>query len=69
MVCFLIIFRWSQYNSYVLQIVIFLEKALASKDKHKRDDDRDSAANSNRYTIFHALFEALKEKDKRDERR
>lgn len=37
-----------------------MEKALTHKNKPK-DDDNDSE----RYTIFHALFEALKEKDKK----
>jgi hypothetical protein len=46
-----------------------LEKALTKKDKRKRDDDCDSSMNTDHYTIFHALFEAMKEKDKKDERR
>jgi hypothetical protein len=40
------------------------EKALVNK--HRKDNNGEhSAANSERYTIFHALFDALKEKDKK----
>jgi len=39
--------------------------ALTNKDKHKKGNDGNgSSLNSENYTIFHALFEALKEKDK-----
>jgi len=47
-----------------LQNRIFLERALTGKYKLENDDDS-SSLSSKRYTIFHALFEALKEKDKK----
>jgi len=37
------------------------EKALTKKD----NNDENSPPPSGRYTIFHALFEALKEKEKK----
>jgi hypothetical protein len=43
---------------------VFAEKALInSKEEKKQQQDSD------RYTIFHALFEAMKEKDKKHKRR
>jgi hypothetical protein len=48
-----------------LQNSIFSEKALTDKDKlGKYNKDNRTHVNPERYTIFHALFEALKEKDK-----
>jgi len=47
---------------------MFSEKALKNKDKLKKDDEN-SPQPSERYTIFHALFEALKEKDKKRKKR
>jgi len=44
--------------------------ALTNKDKHKKgNDDEGSPLNSEHYTIFHALFEALKERDKEHNKR
>jgi len=40
-----------------------VEKALANLKEGKKQQDSD------RYTIFHALFEAMKEKDKKHKRR
>lgn len=40
------------------------EKALVNKNG-KNSDDEHSSASSERYTIFHALFEAMKEKEKK----
>jgi len=41
---------------------MFSEKALKNKDKFVESGER-SPQRSERYTIFHALFEVLKEKD------
>jgi len=40
-----------------------------NKDKLKESNDDSSSPPSERYTIFHALFEALKEKDKKRKKR
>jgi len=43
---------------------------LTSKNKHVKDDeDGNLSLHLKRYTIFHALFEALKEKEKRYKKR
>jgi hypothetical protein len=47
-----------------LQNRVFSERALTGKDKLESNDDSSSLP-SERYTIFHALFETLKEKDKK----
>jgi hypothetical protein len=47
-----------------LQNCISSERALTDKDKLESYDDGSSLP-SERYTIFHALFEALKENDKK----
>jgi hypothetical protein len=44
------------------------EKALTNKNKHEKDESEVLLPKSERYTIFHALFEALKDKDKKDKR-
>jgi hypothetical protein len=41
---------------------MFSEKALKNKNKSVENDE-ESPQRSERYTIFHALFEVLKEKD------
>jgi hypothetical protein len=41
---------------------MFSEKALKNKNKFVENDEK-SPQGLERYTIFHALFEALKEKD------
>jgi hypothetical protein len=41
------------------------EKALTDKDEPKKGDNDAESKGSDRYTIFHALFEAMKEKDKK----
>ncbi|MDH7477912.1 MAG: hypothetical protein QHH17_05985 [Candidatus Bathyarchaeota archaeon] len=38
---------------------------MKTKNKPMEDDNDKSPQPSERYTIFHALFEALKEKDKK----
>ena len=38
---------------------------MTGKGKLESNDDEGSSLPSERYTIFHALFEALKEKDKK----
>jgi hypothetical protein len=43
---------------------MFSEKALKNKNKPTEDDEK-YPQRSERYTIFHALFEALKEKDRK----
>jgi hypothetical protein len=49
---------------------MFSEKALTGKDKHNKDDKGNaSSTQSEHYTIFHALFDALKEKDKKHKKR
>lgn len=49
---------------------MFSEKTLTNKDKCKKNDDCDELSmQEGRYTIFHALFEAIKEKDKRHKER
>jgi hypothetical protein len=42
-----------------------LEKTLRDKSEPRKDDNR----RGERYTIFHALFEALKEKDRKHKER
>jgi len=43
---------------------------LTNKDKlTESNDDENTSLLSERYTIFHALFEALKEKDKKRKKR
>jgi hypothetical protein len=50
--------------------LMFSEKTLTNKDKCKKNDDCDELSmQEGRYTIFHALFEAIKEKDKRHKER
>jgi hypothetical protein len=46
----------------ICQRRMFSEKALKNKDKFVESGER-SPQRSERYTIFHALFEVLKEKD------
>jgi hypothetical protein len=43
---------------------MFSEKVLKIKNK-PTEDDEESPQHAERYTIFHALFEALKEKDRK----
>jgi hypothetical protein len=43
---------------------LFWEKALKDKES-VNDDSRESPLDPQKYTIFHALFEAMKEKDKK----
>jgi hypothetical protein len=46
------------------------EKALKHKDEVKKDIEGNSFPQpSGRYTIFHALFEALKEKDRKHKKK
>jgi hypothetical protein len=47
----------------------FWEKALKHKDELKKDNAERYPKSSERYTIFHALFEALKEKDKKHKKK
>lgn len=47
---------------------MFSEKALTNKEKHQKDFYHEDSAHSERYTIFHALFEALKEKDRKNKK-
>ncbi len=49
---------------------MFWEKALTNKDNCVKDDnDGNYSSHSKGYTIFHALFEALKDKDKKHKKR
>ncbi len=56
--------KW-QYHSYTLENSMLLEKAL----KSKKDDKEENLKASERYTIFHALFEAMKDKDKKHKKK
>jgi len=49
--------------------VTFSEKALTNKNKIENKVEEASLPNSDHYTIFHALFEALKDKDKKRKKR
>jgi len=56
--CCIAIFPQRKYGSYnIKQPFPFREKALTPKQKKQPDPER--------YTIFHALFEAMKDKDKK----
>jgi hypothetical protein len=44
------------------------EKALTSKNRHEKDDS-ETASKLERYTIFHALFEAMRDKDNKHRKR
>jgi hypothetical protein len=52
-----------------MQKSCFSGKALANKNKRENNDEETSLPNSEHYTIFHALFEALKDKDKKNKKR
>jgi hypothetical protein len=46
------------------------EKALTNKEKHGKDNDEEKCPlDPERYTIFHALFDNLKEKEKKHKKR
>jgi len=45
--------------------VLFSERALTNKGKSGKNNNNETKAPTERYTIFHALFEALREKDKK----
>jgi hypothetical protein len=45
----------------------FLEKALTNKDENGKGNI--NSPTRGKYTIFHALFEAMKEKDKKKNKR
>jgi len=46
---------------------MFLERALKNQNEPEKDSKKDFS--TERYTIFHALFEVLKEKDKKRKNR
>jgi hypothetical protein len=46
-----------------------LEKALTNKNKEKNVNKEISIPTPEHYTIFHALFEALKDKDKKHKKK
>jgi len=49
---------------------MFWGKALTNKDNRVKDNnDGNHPSHPKGYTIFHALFEALKDKDKKHKRR
>ena len=45
---------------------MFSEKTLRNKDKNDGENDpKEQFPDADRYTIFHALFNAMKDKDKK----
>ena len=53
-----------KHPSYTLCRLLLSEKALTNKDNGKKESPE-----AERYTIFHAIFEAMKERDKKHKRR
>ena len=60
-----------QFSKYVIdwniidktcKATLISERNLARKDKHEAQESKPLNPQTERYTIFHALFEALKEK-------
>jgi len=51
-----------------MQDSIASEKALVNKNR-KNNNDEHSSTSPERYTIFHALLEAMKEKEKKYEKK
>jgi hypothetical protein len=58
-------YQRQKYRSYNVQPFKPSEKALTNKNAKHQEDSR----SSERYTIFHALFEAMKDKQKKGKQR